>query len=213
MTINLSKLEKLALVLVMLLAALGAGLYLARSSTAEAPAAPSGNGFGGDFTLQSPAGPVSLHDFKGQVVLLLFGYSSCPDVCPTGLANVAAALDQLDEAQRAQVQPLFITVDPERDTVQRLAEYAPYFHPKIIGLTGTVEQLNRVALSFGAFFRKVELPDSALGYAVDHTARIYLLDGQGTLRALLEHNTPPPVLAIAMGELIRETTGAANAGQ
>jgi protein SCO1/2 len=202
MTIKLGKLEKLALILLLLLAALSAGLYLGTHTDPDTPST-GGNGFGGDFTLQSDNGPVALHDFRHQVVILAFGYSSCPDACPTGLANIAAALDQLDAAELARVQPLFISVDPERDTPQRLGEYAPYFHPKLIGLTGEQEQLSRIALSFGAFFRKVELKDSALGYAVDHTARLYLLDGRGQLRALLEHNTPPAILAAALRDLLQ----------
>ncbi|HEY5718737.1 MAG TPA: SCO family protein [Motiliproteus sp.] len=207
---QLRRLDKLALLLLVLLLALSAGLYLSPQSspgntpTSSDPDAPTDNGFGGNFTLQSSNGDVSLSDFRQQVVVLQFGYSSCPDVCPTGLANMAAALDQLSPEQLARVQPLFISVDPERDTPQRLGEYAPYFHPKIIGLTGSLEQLGRVAMSYGAFFRKVELNDSALAYAVDHSARLYLLDGEGKLRALLQHNLPPTVLAMAIQDLLQE---------
>ncbi|WP_210396178.1 SCO family protein [Motiliproteus sediminis] len=203
MTIRLNRLERFALVLTLLLAALSAGLYFGASGTSDTPdTAPGSNGFGGDFTLQSPTGPLALHDLQGQVVVLMFGYSSCPDVCPTGLANVAAALDQLTPAELEQVQPLFISVDPERDTPERLAQYAPYFHPKIIGLTGDLDALSRIALSYGAFFLKVELQNSALGYAVDHTARIYLLDATGQMRALMDHNAPPALLATALRELL-----------
>lgn len=206
MAIRLNRLERVALIMALLLAALSAGLYFGTSGS-SIDDTPQDNGFGGDFTLQSPSGPLSLSDLNGQVVVLMFGYSSCPDVCPTGLANVAAALDQLAPPELEQVQPLFISVDPERDTPKRLAEYAPYFHPKIIGLTGELDNLSKVAMSYGAFFRKVELENSALGYAVDHTARIYLLDRTGQMRALMDHNAPPTLLATALRDLLSQPAG------
>ena len=96
---------------------------------------------GGDFTLDSVAGPVRLADLRGQVVLIYFGYTTCPDICPTNLAFLAAALRELtpDELQRVRV--LFVSVDPERDDTPRLAVYAAYFHPNIQGVTGAPEQV------------------------------------------------------------------------
>ncbi len=92
---------------------------------------------GGDFTLHSKDGPVSLHDFKGKVVLLFFGYASCPDICPTSLAFSTKALNTLNEDELAQVQPLFVSIDPQRDSVDKMAEFVSFFHPGFIGLTGS----------------------------------------------------------------------------
>ena len=93
---------------------------------------------GGDFSLDSADGRIATQNFRGQVVALYFGYTYCPDVCPTSLAALGSALEKLTPAELAQVQPLFISVDPERDSVARLKDYAVFFHPKLKGLTGTV---------------------------------------------------------------------------
>jgi len=118
---------------------------------------------GGDFTLQSWRGSVRLADFRGQVVLLYFGYTWCPDVCPTNLGAIAQALQRLPPPVRARVQVLFVSVDPERDSVQRLKTYTAFFHPQMLGLTGTPPQLARVAQLYGAAYRKVAEPRSAAG--------------------------------------------------
>ncbi len=102
-------------------------------SPARLPGAPQG----GDFTLQSPDGPLALHDLRGKVVLVYFGYTMCPDICPTSLAFSAQGLNQLDKSELDSVKMLFITVDPERDTLERVKEYAGFFHPIIVGLTGS----------------------------------------------------------------------------
>lgn len=146
---------------------------------------------GGDFTLQSVNGPTSLSDFNGKVTALYIGYTYCPDVCPTSLAIMSQAVKDLTPDEQAQVQPLFISVDPERDTPERLAEYSAYFHPKMIGVSGTKQQIDQVVSRYGAFYRMVEMKDSAMGYAVDHSSRIYLIDKQGQLSKTLMHGTMP----------------------
>jgi protein SCO1/2 len=153
---------------------------------------------GGDFTLDSARGPVALEDFRGQVVLLYFGYTWCPDICPTSLGLTSLALDDLKPEELARVQSLFVSVDPTRDTVQRLKEYAAYFHPKILGLTGTPEQLGEVTRQYGAAFRKV-VQVSETGYVVDHSAETYLIDPRGRLVEVIPHGTSPHRLV----ELIR----------
>jgi protein SCO1/2 len=157
---------------------------------------------GGDFTLSDINGPISLSDFRGQAVVMMFGYTSCPDVCPTGLSNLASALDRLSKEEQKRIQPLFISVDPDRDSPQRLLEYCRYFHPSLIGLTGTQQQIDPVVQAYGAFYRKVELQNSAMEYSVDHSARIYLIDTRGSLSQLLYHDTPPQQLAEALRKLI-----------
>ncbi|MEH6576331.1 MAG: SCO family protein [Amphritea sp.] len=162
---------------------------------ADVPDSPSSIQLGGDFTLESYQGDVSLQDFKGKAVLLFFGYTSCPDVCPTGLAKMSAAINLLTPEEAANVQPLFVSVDPERDDPQKLAKYSAYFHSSLIGLTGKKEDIDRVVKAYGAFYRKVELNNSALGYSMDHTTRIYLINRDGKLSGLLFHDTAPAEIA------------------
>jgi protein SCO1/2 len=106
---------------------------------------------GGDFTLQSAAGPVSLKDYRGKLVLVYFGYTYCPDICPTSLAATAEGLKQLTPEEQARVAMIFISVDPKRDTPERLKEYAEFFHPAIVGVTGTAETIADVARRYGVF--------------------------------------------------------------
>ncbi|MEW6164738.1 MAG: SCO family protein [Pseudomonadota bacterium] len=152
---------------------------------------------GGDFTLDGPRGAVSLSDYRGRLVLLQFGYTYCPDICPTALTIIADALAGLTAAERARVQALFVSVDPERDTVARLAEYTAFFHPDIVGLTGPNPRLAEIASRYGAVFVRQD-DASAGGYVIDHTALTYLIDGEGRLVASLPHATPAPQLLAEM---------------
>ena len=145
---------------------------------------------GGDFVLQSAAGPVALHDYRGKVVLLYFGYTWCPDICPTSLSLMGQALRELKPGELEKVQGIFVSVDPQRDTVDRLQSYARYFHPKIIGVTGTAEQVAVVAKQYGAVYHKVA-GDSADEYVVDHTAFTYVIRPNGELYKILPHGTAP----------------------
>ncbi len=156
---------------------------------------------GGDFTLQSLHGPVSLHDFRGKVVLLFFGYASCPDVCPTSLAFLTKTLNMLSEEELAQVQPLFVTLDPARDDSGKLAEYLSFFHPRFIGLTGSEEEIAKVAEQYGVKYYRVEAEGSP-NYAVNHSAAIYLITQEGSLRFLFPHGTSPALIAKAIRYLI-----------
>ncbi len=144
---------------------------------------------GGDFTLQSNKGPVSLSDFKGKVTFLYFGYTFCPDVCPTSLARISAAFKKLTPEELAQVQGILISVDPDRDTPEKLAEYTKFFHPQIIGVTGTKAQIDEVAKRYDVVYRKAE-GSTAAGYLVDHTSFIYVLDKEGRIREFLPHAVP-----------------------
>ena len=155
-----------------------------------------GQRFGGDFTLKAGDKPVSLSDYQGKVVLIYFGYASCPDVCPTSLALLGTALKRLEAEEVAQVQGIFISVDPERDQGEKLAAYVKYFHPNFIGVTGTLEELKQVARQYGSFFGKSGDQSSALGYLVDHSSRTYVMGKDGELAHLLPHDkTIPEVLA------------------
>ena len=139
-----------------------------------------------DFSLTDHTGKArTLADFRGKVVVMFFGYTQCPDVCPTTMAEMRAVVDALGP-DGARVQVLFVTVDPERDTQSLLAQYVPSFHPSFIGLYGDAAATTRTAQQFKVFFQKV--PGSAAGtYTVDHTAGSYVYDPQGRLRLFVRH--------------------------
>ena len=199
MLTKLNTLERLALALFLALLALSGGLYLYQQNLQPDNTSLQ---LGGDFTLNSVDGPISLSDFDGRGVVMMFGYASCPDVCPTGLATVGAALSRLTPAQQTQLQPLFISVDPDRDTPDRLDQYSRYFYSNMLGLTGNQADIDRVVAAYGAFYQKVPMPDSAMGYSVDHSSRIYLIDRNGQLTGLLYHNSPVAELATALENLL-----------
>lgn len=140
--------------------------------------------------LISAQGTVRLDDFHGRKVLLYFGYTACPDVCPTNLAIIGAALRQLSVEERAAVQAIFISIDPERDTPEHVAGYASHFHPDILGLTGSDQQIAAAAQRFGVVYARHNDPNSAMGYLVDHSAFTYLLDAQGQLLTRFDHASP-----------------------
>jgi len=138
---------------------------------------------GGDFSLPSTEGKTTtLSDFEGKVVLLNFGFTSCPDVCPTVLTKIRALMETLGE-QSSGVQPLFVTIDPDRDSIEKLSSYLPYFHSSIIGLRGDKTQLAKVADLYKVLHQK-EYLDSALEYGFLHNDHIYLIDQQGRVRAM-----------------------------
>lgn len=159
---------------------------------------------GGDFTLQSWRGPVSLADLRGKVVLIYFGYTWCPDICPTNLAIIGLALKQLTPAEREGVQVLFVSVDPRRDTVERLQEFAEYFDPNILGVTGSEQQIADTARRYGAAYQRSDQADSAMGYMVDHSSYTYVVDRDGRLRETLEHATPAERIAGLIRQLQAE---------
>lgn len=136
----------------------------------------------------------SLEDFRGKLVVLFFGYTHCPDVCPTTLSDMAQAMRLLAPADAARVQVLFVTVDPERDTPDVLKPYVTYFHPSFLGLHGTAEEVGRAAREFKITYRRYTEP-GASDYLVDHTAGSYVLDGKGRLRLFLPYAHPPADIA------------------
>lgn len=158
---------------------------------------------GGDFTLRSPNGFTSLHDYRGKVVLLYFGYTFCPDICPTSLGFTTQALAALTPDEQEKVQMLFVTVDPERDTLDKLKTYTAYFHPKILGLSGTPEEISRAARLYGVMYAK-QNTGSAGGYVVDHSAYTYVITPDGSLLKSLDHGTPPAQVLEAIREAMNK---------
>jgi protein SCO1/2 len=197
---NLTTLRNLFLLTLALLAGIVTAYILSPKSSSTAQ--PMLKTLGGDFTLQGVNGDVSLHDFKDKIVLIYIGYTHCPDVCPTSLAVISQTMKNLDADQRQLVQPIFISVDPDRDTPEHLAEYSAFFYPSIIGLTGSREKIDQVVAQYGAFYRMVDMKDSAMGYAVDHSSRIYLINKQGELSSTVTHGSSPDQLATEIKKLL-----------
>jgi protein SCO1/2 len=158
---------------------------------------PQGMALGGAFTLVDQAGrTVTERDYAGRWMLIYFGYSFCPDVCPTELGVMTTAIDQLGPAGE-QVVPVFISVDPQRDTPAHLADYVGRFHPRLQGLTGTPEQVAEAARRYRVYFSKVQRPDMT-DYLMDHSSFVYLVGPDSRVRSLFRPETTPEAMAAAV---------------
>ncbi len=155
----------------------------------------------GDIVLRSATGPVRLSDYQGQYVLMYFGYTSCPDVCPTSLARLKAALSELSAEEHAQVQVIFVSVDPARDTPEKLEAYAHVFGSDFIGATGTRTEIDLIAESLGVSY-KINPPDSDGNYAVDHSSYVYVIDRQGYLVLNWGHDVQPDEISADLRYLL-----------
>lgn len=158
----------------------------------------SGTGpIGGDFTLAGPRGRrVALADFRGRFVLLYFGFTTCPDVCPTDLLAIGDALRELGDDAKA-VQPLFVTLDPARDKRAVIDAYAARFHPAFVALSGSEAQVRKVATAYKVSFEKVPLPGAAT-YTIDHAAFTFLVGRDGKYLGVFPPGTPPQRIAEAL---------------
>ncbi len=199
-----SRRRRLATAGVLLGGAIAAGCLLGCSE--KAPSFKSTDITGADYgksltlTNASTGKPVSLEDFRGKVVLLFFGFTHCPDVCPTTLLKAAEVRKQLGgDAERMQV--LFVTVDPERDSAEVLSKYVPAFDPSFIGLRGDQAETNKAAREFKVFFQKVPNRDGS-SYNVDHTAASYILDPEGRLRLFVRHTQPVEEIVSDLRQLL-----------
>lgn len=152
--------------------------------------------FGGDFTLTNQDNQrFHLHDVRGRPVLLFFGYTSCPDMCPMTMSRITGALSRIGSSA-PEVVTLFVSVDPKRDTPAVLKEYVASFSTPLIGLTGTDEEIHRVASAYHASFEIV--PTGTRNYLVNHTSAIFVIDRQGRLRTYFKYDEKPEVLAAAL---------------
>ena len=155
-----------------------------------------------NITLSDKDGqPVSLTDFSDKVVMLYFGYTFCPDVCPTTLTTVNKAIEMLGK-KADEVQFVMISVDPERDTPAKLAAYLSNFNPSFIGLSGTPEEIAAAAVPFGVYYQKHE-GTAATGYLVDHTASVMVLDRSGRLRLVIPFETPAEAIASDLKQFLK----------
>jgi cytochrome oxidase Cu insertion factor (SCO1/SenC/PrrC family) len=150
---------------------------------------------GGPFALTNQDGKrMTEQDFRGKYMLVAFGYTSCPDVCPAELQTMANAMDTLG-SKADKVNPVFITIDPERDTAEQMRSYVKNFSPRFIGLTGTAEEIKQAARAYRVFYAKSEEKNSALGYLMDHSAFIYLMNPQGEYVTHFAYGVPPDKIA------------------
>jgi len=164
-----------------------------------------GSSFGREFSVQDPAGKTrTLADFRGKAVVVFFGYTQCPDVCPTTLSTLAETMKLLGpDADRVQV--IFITVDPERDTPALLAEYVPAFDKRFLGLSGNAEATERVAKEFKVIYQK-QPGATPTTYTMDHSAGVFLFDPQGRLRLYARNGQGPDAFAHDLRELLRASS-------
>lgn len=165
--------------------------------------------FGGPFTLTDHTGKTRTDkDFRGQFMLVYFGYTFCPDLCPTDLNTIGVALDQLPKAKANRIQPLFISVDPERDTQELLSQYVPHFHPRLIGMTGTEEQVAAVAKSYRVHRAKVIIDSKAPeDYLINHGSLTYLMDPEGNFVTIFPHDTKPEKISAALKKYVAQGSG------
>lgn len=203
--------------LVVVAAAISLGrLYLAQLTAEEpVPAAPASvPPIGGPFSLVDHTGrAVTDRDFRGQFMLVFFGYTYCPDLCPVELQYISEAMDALGEAG-TKVRPVFITVDPEHDTVEVMADYLSNFHPRLVGLTGTPEQIAAAAKAYLVYYAKFYPAPAALGgetdggenasdYLMDHSTFTYLMGPDGRYLAHFSYGTPPEAMAEEIRRYLR----------
>jgi len=158
---------------------------------------------GGPFALTDQEGrAVTDADFRGRLMLVFFGFTYCPDVCPTALTLVSDALDQLGKRAR-EVAPIFITIDPERDTPEQLKSYVAHFHPSMVALTGGADEIAKVAKAYRVYFARAPIEGGAADeYLMDHTSILYVMDREGKFAAHFTHGTAPEKIAARLKELL-----------
>ncbi|WP_262693663.1 SCO family protein [Kordiimonas aquimaris] len=196
------KMVRFALWIVVALVLVGVGSRFFLQN--DGPALTSGPG--GNFTLTSHTGEVvSNTDFDNQYMLIYFGYSFCPDVCPLDLQKMSVALYQLEEEgyDTTPIQPIFITIDPERDTVEELASFMPDFHPRLIGLTGTPAEIADVARKYKVYYAKREQPGTD-SYLMDHQAYQFVMGPGGEFLRIFSSRDKPQDIAAAFGSILEK---------
>ena len=187
------------------LAAIALAAYVAWQVTRPVPVATVGSSaslaiagqisIGGPFTLTDHKGrSVTDTDYRGKLMLVYFGYGFCPDICPTELQNIAVALDEMG-SKSAEVQPIFITVDPERDTVAFLAEYVENFHDRLVGLTGPRPEIEKAATAYRVYHARAKTGPDDEDYLVDHTGYVYLMGRDGSFLTMFRGATDPKKMA------------------
>lgn len=175
---------KIASSLLLVFALATGGLYYAMENLNAGPK------LGGDFMLEGKSGPLGLKNFRGRGVILYFGYTRCPDVCPVSLSKLTAAMKSFSEADRAKITPLFVSVDYRSDTPSVADDYAKFFLKEAVGATGTKAQIDEAVKLYGTMVSFDENKGSAFGYTVQHGDRFYFINGRGKLVSTLPTTSP-----------------------
>ena len=182
---------------------LGAGLAITWFPPGVKLPRAQGAQIGGPFTLINHRGePVTEATFSGRHMLIYFGYSFCPDICPTSLQTMAAAYDLLSAEEQAEVEPIFITIDPERDTVEAIADYVSLFHDDMIGLTGNVEQIDAAADAYRVYHAKNVVDEGSDEYFVDHSSFYYVMGPDGRYVTHFGHDATEEEMAAGIREAL-----------
>ncbi len=181
----------------------GAGVLLITTPQGGQPVQSSGTALvGGPFSLVGADGkPVTDRDFRGRYMLIFFGFTHCPDICPAELQVIAQALEQLGDKAK-NVVPIFITLDPERDTPEAMGNYLKSFGPNFVGLTGSPEAIAAAAKAYRVSYAKVEDKESAADYGVDHSALVYLMDPKGRYVTHFSYGLSAEQMAEKLGKLL-----------
>lgn len=178
------------------------GFHFWREGHAPDPASLAGSSIGGPFELVDQTGATRRDaEFRGRYMLIYFGFTFCPDACPTALLAMADALDRIGPLAD-RIQPIFISVDPERDTPEQLAGYVDAVDPRLVGLTGSPAQVAAAARAYRVFYRKAT-PTSATEYLVDHTSLVYLMGPDGKFLSHFSHETAPERMAETLRRVVR----------
>ncbi len=149
---------------------------------------------GGDFSLNSGQGPVSLEEFRGKVGAIFFGYTHCPDICPASLSNIAAAFDRFNKTEQENLFGILVSIDPDRDSPEKVSKYATYFHSRIYGLSGSSEEVAAVAKRYMVAYQKDEVDDAGK-YLLGHSSYIFIINAEGRVVDLMGHKTRPEDIA------------------
>ena len=194
MTLKTARIAAFAALGLAVLISAAAYLYWHREGGSSAAPSAGLTAIGGPFTLTDQNGrAVSGQDFRGKLMLVYFGYTFCPDACPTALLQMGQALDRLGPGGEA-VQPVFITIDPARDTQEQLKTYASNFHPRLVALTGTKEETAQAAKSYRVYYAK-QKAETTTEYLVDHSSIIFLMGRDGRYLTHFSHGSPPSAIA------------------
>ena len=188
-------------VTVVVLATVGRGFFGSSNDSQQTTVVGKAS-IGGPFQLLDGTGkPVSDMDFRGKYMIIYFGYTFCPDVCPTSLGEIADALDMLSPDQLEKIVPIFISIDPERDTPEVVGDYVTHFHDRLIGLTGSLDAVKSVAKSYKAYFSKGDVDDVG-NYPVDHTSYTYVVGPDGKFVTAYRHATPAQDMAKSLKDML-----------
>jgi protein SCO1/2 len=195
--------KTVALLVVLVAIAIGGRLWMMGNDASQPQATQ--QTIGGPFTLVNGQGEtVTDQQFRGKYMLVYFGYTFCPDVCPTALQVMAQALDQLPPETAAKITPIFISIDPERDTPEHVGQYVTHFYPTLIGLTGSPEQVKAAAAAYRIYYAKVEEKGAdPSAYLMDHSAILYLMGPDGSFLSHFGHDTTSDTMALRLEKLVQ----------